>query len=363
MTSIEAPAFVSSVYIRATPEAIWRAITETDYTLRYYYGNSVESDWQPGSTYRMAIAGDLQIEGEVVEADPPRRLVQTFHAVWGPERGVGPANPGSAERHTDLAADPRFHAVDRSRADPGDCPNPGDQRLRLDEALTDQPGRGGGAEHVLELGSVHRSTRPSVLGGWPACRREARMIASRSACESTPANGEFWRSSTALPHPAVRALVPARDAKDDDCVLGFVDPVDDPDVADPQAPERTPGQGDRARWSRIACKGEDRATHPRRRVGRQLPELTLGRWRQVDPPGRLAHPSPGEPYVARVSAAWTRKNSPAATPPSRSYSASASVAAAASSASSSRSSHAVSDSSTISRTLLSARAASTFTAR
>ncbi|MFI5042700.1 MAG: ArsR/SmtB family transcription factor, partial [Acidimicrobiales bacterium] len=82
MTSTTAPAFVSSVYIRATPEAIWRAITETDYTLRYYYGSAIETDWKPGSPYRMTIAGELQIEGEVVEVDPPRRLVQTFHAVW-----------------------------------------------------------------------------------------------------------------------------------------------------------------------------------------------------------------------------------------------------------------------------------------
>lgn len=82
MTSTAAPAFVSSIYIRATPEAIWRAITESDFTLRYYYGNAVESDWRPGSPYRMTVDGELQIEGEIVEADPPRRLVQTFHAVW-----------------------------------------------------------------------------------------------------------------------------------------------------------------------------------------------------------------------------------------------------------------------------------------
>jgi uncharacterized protein YndB with AHSA1/START domain/DNA-binding transcriptional ArsR family regulator len=82
MTSTEAPAFVSSVYIRATPEAIWRAITETDYTLRYYYGSAIETDWKPGSPYVMTTDGRLQIEGRIVEATPPTRLVQTFHAVW-----------------------------------------------------------------------------------------------------------------------------------------------------------------------------------------------------------------------------------------------------------------------------------------
>jgi uncharacterized protein YndB with AHSA1/START domain/DNA-binding transcriptional ArsR family regulator len=82
MTPPVAPAIVSSIYIRATPEAVWRAITEADHTRRYYYGNSVESDWQPGSSYRMAIDGEAQIEGQIVEADPPHRLVQTFRAVW-----------------------------------------------------------------------------------------------------------------------------------------------------------------------------------------------------------------------------------------------------------------------------------------
>ena len=85
MTTTAAPDFVAAVYIRATPEAIWRAITETDFTLRYYYGSAIETDWQPGSPYRMTIDGELQIEGEILEVDPPRRLVQTFHAVWDPE--------------------------------------------------------------------------------------------------------------------------------------------------------------------------------------------------------------------------------------------------------------------------------------
>ena len=82
MTSTAAPDFVFAAYIRATPEAVWRAITETDFTLRYFYGSAVESDWRPCSPYRMTIDGELQIEGEIVEADRPRRLVQTWHGVW-----------------------------------------------------------------------------------------------------------------------------------------------------------------------------------------------------------------------------------------------------------------------------------------
>ena len=85
MTTTAAPDFVHAVYIRATPEIVWRAITETDYTLRYFYGSAMQCDWQPGSAYRMTIDGELQIEGEIIEPSPPRRLVQVWHAVWDPQ--------------------------------------------------------------------------------------------------------------------------------------------------------------------------------------------------------------------------------------------------------------------------------------
>jgi uncharacterized protein YndB with AHSA1/START domain len=84
MTPTAAPDFVAAVYVRATPEAIWRAITETELTLRYFYGNAIESDWRRGSPCRMTMDGELQIEGEILEVDPPRRLVQSWHGVWDP---------------------------------------------------------------------------------------------------------------------------------------------------------------------------------------------------------------------------------------------------------------------------------------
>ncbi len=78
-TMSEAPKHVYEVYIAATPEQVWRAITESEFTQQYYYGNTVESDWKPGSpmVYRGA-DGTASIECEVLEADPPRRLVHTF---------------------------------------------------------------------------------------------------------------------------------------------------------------------------------------------------------------------------------------------------------------------------------------------
>jgi uncharacterized protein YndB with AHSA1/START domain/DNA-binding transcriptional ArsR family regulator len=80
--SVSAPAHVASIYIRATPEAIWQALTDPAFTVQYYYGNSVESDWKAGSPYRYRSEGEVSIEGDVVEASAPRRLVTTFTACW-----------------------------------------------------------------------------------------------------------------------------------------------------------------------------------------------------------------------------------------------------------------------------------------
>jgi uncharacterized protein YndB with AHSA1/START domain/DNA-binding transcriptional ArsR family regulator len=79
-TMPESPKHVYEVYIAATPEQVWRALTESEFTTRYYYGNTVESDWQPGSpmVYRNP-DGTESITCEVIEADAPRRLVHTFH--------------------------------------------------------------------------------------------------------------------------------------------------------------------------------------------------------------------------------------------------------------------------------------------
>jgi uncharacterized protein YndB with AHSA1/START domain/DNA-binding transcriptional ArsR family regulator len=79
-TMSEAPKHVYEVYIAATPEQVWRALTESEFTKQYYYENSVESDWKPGSpmSYRNP-DGTEAITCEVVEADPPRKLVHTFH--------------------------------------------------------------------------------------------------------------------------------------------------------------------------------------------------------------------------------------------------------------------------------------------
>jgi uncharacterized protein YndB with AHSA1/START domain/DNA-binding transcriptional ArsR family regulator len=76
---------VFEIYIKTTPERLWEAITSSEMRAKYNFGMGVESDWTPGSTYTADhpnAPGPLA-QGENLEVDPPRRLVQSFNALWG----------------------------------------------------------------------------------------------------------------------------------------------------------------------------------------------------------------------------------------------------------------------------------------
>jgi uncharacterized protein YndB with AHSA1/START domain len=83
---------VYRVYIRATPEAIWTAITDPEWTARYGYCSPAEYDLRPGGAYRglanegMRAQGapEVAVDGEVIEASPPHRLVQTWRMAMDP---------------------------------------------------------------------------------------------------------------------------------------------------------------------------------------------------------------------------------------------------------------------------------------
>jgi len=76
---------VFEIYIKTTPERLWEAITDPELRRKYNFGASVSSDWTLGSRYELA-AGEMPLgEGENLEVDPPRRLVQSFNAVWSDE--------------------------------------------------------------------------------------------------------------------------------------------------------------------------------------------------------------------------------------------------------------------------------------
>ena len=74
---------VFEIYIKTTPERLWGAITDREMRRKYTFGATVNSDWTPGSRYAAFGRETLIFEGENLEVDPPRRLVQSFRALWG----------------------------------------------------------------------------------------------------------------------------------------------------------------------------------------------------------------------------------------------------------------------------------------
>jgi uncharacterized protein YndB with AHSA1/START domain/DNA-binding transcriptional ArsR family regulator len=75
---------IYEIYIKTTPERLWEAITNPDMRRKYTFGIGVVTDWKAGSHYAGVTPASPSpiIEGEILEIDPPRRLVQSFRALW-----------------------------------------------------------------------------------------------------------------------------------------------------------------------------------------------------------------------------------------------------------------------------------------
>jgi DNA-binding transcriptional ArsR family regulator len=76
---------VFEIYIKTTPERLWEALTDSGMREKYTFGVGVDSDWTNGSRYEAVHAASRTpiSAGENLEVDPPRRLVQSFDALWG----------------------------------------------------------------------------------------------------------------------------------------------------------------------------------------------------------------------------------------------------------------------------------------
>jgi uncharacterized protein YndB with AHSA1/START domain len=78
--------FVYVVYIRTTPERLWSALTSPDFMKQYWFGTHFQTDWKRGSAWQMVRPdGRVTDTGEIVEIDPPRRIVLKWRNEFRPE--------------------------------------------------------------------------------------------------------------------------------------------------------------------------------------------------------------------------------------------------------------------------------------
>jgi uncharacterized protein YndB with AHSA1/START domain len=86
MTNTAASTFVYVTFIRTTPERLWSALTSPDFTRQYWFGMHHETDWKAGSSWQLVFPdGRIADTGEIVEVDPPKRLVLRWRNEFRPE--------------------------------------------------------------------------------------------------------------------------------------------------------------------------------------------------------------------------------------------------------------------------------------
>jgi uncharacterized protein YndB with AHSA1/START domain len=78
--------FVYVTYIRTTPQKLWEALTTPEFMKQYWFGVTAESDWQPGSPWKLMLPdGRVADTGEILEAEPMKRLVIKWRNEFRPE--------------------------------------------------------------------------------------------------------------------------------------------------------------------------------------------------------------------------------------------------------------------------------------
>lgn len=77
------PTTVYTIYIAATPEKVWQALTSAEFSQKYFFGNSVAIELRVGGAFIVRTPDNSpHISGEVFECDPPRKLTHTFNVNW-----------------------------------------------------------------------------------------------------------------------------------------------------------------------------------------------------------------------------------------------------------------------------------------
>ena len=93
-TMSAAPSQVYQVYIKASPEQVWDAITRPEFTTRYFFGSRVETTGEAGTPVRHLAPDSDELWGDdsVLESEPPRRFVHTWRSLYDPELAAEPAS-------------------------------------------------------------------------------------------------------------------------------------------------------------------------------------------------------------------------------------------------------------------------------
>ena len=92
MSAADRSTFVYVTFIRTTPEKLWEALTDSKFIRQYWFGSTVECGWKKGSPWKLVGSdGNLTDTGEILEIDPPRRMVIRWQNEWKPElKAEGP---------------------------------------------------------------------------------------------------------------------------------------------------------------------------------------------------------------------------------------------------------------------------------
>ena len=93
-----AKVLVFKIVIKARAQAIWDALTKPEWTDRYAYTGRASYELRPGGKFSHGASADMKamgapdvvITGEVIECDPPKKLVQTWHPLFTPEMVAEP---------------------------------------------------------------------------------------------------------------------------------------------------------------------------------------------------------------------------------------------------------------------------------